>query len=157
MEINDAARTRLNRSLERTLERINLSFTAFMNDIDLAKDVNVLTRLKRDLLLDLIKSLPLNVDECYFCLLSMEKKREGRLDCSSCQYARDHGKCTDSSSDFARISGAHKTLQHLVRDTYHKVPELMHLYKKRLCPHCSNRMIAFEGEQRCCNCGFAYY
>jgi len=76
-----------------------------MEQIRSAKNIDEFMRAKKALLLHLIDHLPLNHEQCPFCLAHVTEESLGP-DCNLCEYARKHGCCHDANSTYGKIHSA---------------------------------------------------
>ena len=52
---------------------------------------------KRELLVGLVAELPLSEYTCYFCMIN--KKSNGLVNCTICEYGKVHGPCVGGEKD----------------------------------------------------------
>ena len=102
MEVDEKVRSWLVEGFERWRDEIVWIIDTRIGDMKDANTVEELTRVKRDLLIELVKRLPLGYFECYFCLAGKK--------CYECKYAKYHSKCSDENSTYDRIRKARNKL-----------------------------------------------
>ena len=86
----------------------------FNNNIKLLKRANSpegLMEAKKRLLVSLVDLLPLNPNQCYFCLSNKNK-------CAKCEYAQFHGVCTEENSTYTTIIKAKDKLCEALQEYY---------------------------------------
>jgi len=76
--------------LENALRDLEKDVHFHINKIREAGTVEDIMHLKKQLLVDWLRDIPLGADECYFCILYED-------DCERCIYAKYHGACAESS------------------------------------------------------------
>jgi hypothetical protein len=117
MKVEKKIINKLVEGLEKNKYKIIEIYNTIITSIVSSKTVEEVMGFKQRLLTNLILNLPLNPEECYFCI---EHKGEGT--CSKCIYGKIHGYCGDENSDFDKINEIRQSLSKEL-DSYFKDEE----------------------------------
>ncbi len=114
MEINEATKKKLLQNLKDWKHREDESFKILENEIKKAKTVEQLMEYKKIFLAKRVLDLPITKEYCCFCM---------NYECNKCPYAKHHGECNVSDSDWQIIYNASYMLYVLISRLYYKGEE----------------------------------
>jgi len=97
----------INQSLYALNARVREKLRALLR----ARTVERAMALKKEILLLWLDSLPMDSEHCYFCMVYR---------CHSCPYARNHGICTHTDSDYYKIVGQLTQLYDCIKECYYR-------------------------------------
>jgi len=121
MKVDEEIREKLIQSLQAISSTLASNISGYLKEIQVAKTVEEIMRIKRDLLVHWITLLPLEPEDCYFCLLQEKKRKENLTDpCERCPYSRFHGVCDSENSDYERICNLLVKLSTEIKRNYYK-------------------------------------
>jgi hypothetical protein len=100
-----------------------------------ATTVEEIMQYKKELILAILETLPLGIDNCYFCLNQMKKNEHGILNCDKCEYGKIHGICSEGNSDYKRLVDARDAMRTAI-NTYYKGE----WYKEEVCKCCGQEI-----------------
>lgn len=112
MKIDEKIRKQLLENIEDEELYYHDVFCDYKEDLKNAKTVEEIMECKQALLIRLINGLPLNIDNCYFCLYT-------GFSCEKCQYAKYHRICGIKESDYYKIMDLVEKLIHTIATTYY--------------------------------------
>jgi len=116
MKVDKNIQEQIVRNLENWRIRSNKHLEDMIRDVEKACSVEDLMYYKQWLLIEYVRSIPLDTEICYFCLLHIREKNSD--DCSHCEYGKVKGICTDEESFFNQLNKARAELIHVCRN-YH--------------------------------------
>ena len=93
-------------------ERMNMTIDRYVGAVKKAETVEEMMAAKREVLVNLLKCLPLTPDDCYFCV--------SQVACEECGYAREHGRCKDVDSDYRKICSLCHDLMWEIKVEYYR-------------------------------------
>ena len=112
MKVDEETRTELIENFEKWLRGVNTDMNYYIEKIKEAETVEEIMKLKKNLLLEYLYNAPLDSTTCYFCIYNNEF-------CEFCSYAKTHGFCGDSDSDYRKIKSAFRKLVELIDKKYY--------------------------------------
>lgn len=115
MEVDNTIQEQLVKNLEDWLYGLHRIMKKYQIKIAEAESIEDIMRYKRDMLLHYVKSMPLGIDQCYFCLLYWLDD-----DCESCEYSTVHGVCDDNGSDYREIDMLWNKLMKAIEEKYYR-------------------------------------
>ena len=121
MKINKKVLQELISEVERRQRIGEQSYKDYKKALESAMSVEELMKAKQDFMLDLINNMPVIKEDDYFCLLNYEDAREQT--CFNCPYAKKHGNCHNSGSDYDIMYNLICDLRHVVIHKFYKKGE----------------------------------
>jgi hypothetical protein len=119
MEVNEEVRNTLVENLYKACDNLYNLFNDSARRIKMASSVEEIMRIKQNLLYDLFDNhIPLDCEECYFCLLHMDKEN-AFPDCTVCEYAIFHKCCRETDSDYQQLMNKIEDVQEFVGNKYY--------------------------------------
>lgn len=115
MEVDESVREQLVENLEEWLYGLHRVMKYYIKKISEAESVEDIMFLKKDMLARYVNSMPVGIDQCYFCLAYW-----WRDDCESCEYAAVHGVCDTPDSDYKQIDKLWNKLMKAIDEKYYK-------------------------------------
>ena len=112
MKADAMLKEKLVKNLREWLEKVNEKMNYYIEKIKEAETVEEIMKLKKNLLLEYLYNAPLDSTTCYFCIYNNEF-------CEFCSYAKTHGFCGDSDSDYRKIKSAFRKLVELIDKKYY--------------------------------------
>jgi len=112
--MNKKIKKRLSNNLKKWKQDLMLDIDNNIKNIEGSENIHQLMFYKGELLRTIIDKIPLSDDECYFCLLQLNKG-DG-LTCEKCKYAKVHGMCIDDeNSTFNKICNCITNLSNIIK------------------------------------------
>ena len=102
----------LHGELEEWYERFMREVSVILEQIKEADTVEEIMSLKRELLLEHLRAMPLGPRHCYFCLVYEDE-------CDLCPYSKHHGRCGLPGSDYREIFDTYEALRDLIKTKYY--------------------------------------
>jgi len=96
MKVNKKVRREVCRAIRKNVSLLVEKTEKLLTNMENADTVETLMQLKRDLLSVWLRTLPIDIEHCYFCVVH-------NLLCDKCEYARYHGRCEDYDSDYTKL------------------------------------------------------
>ena len=100
MKIKAKIRKQLLESTECLLDAIKITIGNYKEVLKQAKTVEQIMVGKKELLRELLRTFPLGIKHCYFCLV------HEAWNCGDCEYGKVHKKCTNFESDYNKLHEA---------------------------------------------------
>lgn len=113
MEVDKDVQEQLVENLEDWVKGLHRDVKYYIEKISEAETVEDIMLFKKDMLARYVKSIPLGIDQCYFCLLHCD-------DCEApCEYAAVHGICDTPDSDYREIDKLWNELIRAIEEKYY--------------------------------------
>jgi hypothetical protein len=105
--------------VEKLIRRKETVMAVFDKSISLTKaaqSVENIMEEKAFFAFTLVSKLPLTSEFCYFCI----QKLKGQINCSECEYGKEHGRCHNQNSDWMKIRESYNQLKKTIEELYYK-------------------------------------
>lgn len=119
MKVDESVREELVENLEDWFECLYREIMKYLRKIKEAESVEDIMFLKRDMLLHYVKSMPVGIEQCYFCLLHWLDDCEP-CECGVCEYGVVHGVCDTPDSDYREIYMLWNELMKAIEEKYYR-------------------------------------
>lgn len=110
MEVDKEVVEKLVENVNYNLTNLKISVDEYVESISKAQTIDEVMEAKKRLLLEWIRTIPLDEYNCYFCLSTTS--------CKECGYRERHGLCSAEESDYYEISDAKRKLCDLIEEYY---------------------------------------
>jgi len=116
LEPNKAIQEWLVENLTDWLDSLYDSMRRWVDKINEAETVEDIMMYKKSMLVEYVNSMPIGINECYFCLLYQAD------DCEEvpCEYGVVHGFCNDEGSDYEEIRKLREKLKQRIEERYYR-------------------------------------
>jgi len=84
----------------------------YLKELTTAETLERVMEIKRSILLEFVKKIPLGTQACYFCIKT-------DTECDVCRYGEVHGQCLETNSDYDKVETLRTNLTSAIRDNYH--------------------------------------
>jgi len=116
MKVDEAVQEWLVENLTDWLDSLHDSMKNWINKIREAGTVEDIMRHKKGMILEYLDSMPIGINECYFCLLHNADECEE----APCEYGAIHGFCNNNDSDYEEIRKLREKLRTAVEERYYR-------------------------------------
>jgi len=76
----------------------------------------MITKKKKNLLLQIVENIPIGYATCYYCLLLDGDEGDGS--CYMCDYGQSHGICGQPNSSYSQIISIKRKLKTVIAEKY---------------------------------------
>jgi hypothetical protein len=101
------AMNKVAQNIDARIERYYVRIQDLINDLKDANDIDTFMKIKKDIMYEITKMLPIGAVACPFCTES----------CSNCEYKEKHGGC-GSKSNYGKLINAIRNLQVCIENYY---------------------------------------
>lgn len=113
MKPNQEIKKKLIQGANRNKIDFEIEFDDYIKAIKSARSVEKIMVAKQELVINMIKNLPLGVANCYFCLQRLNR-------CKDCQWSKYHKDCCELDGDYRIIQDLRKQLKVAIGELYYK-------------------------------------